>query len=265
MTAILEKILSAKRQEVEERKKLYPTALLEKSAFFQTRSVSLKSYLERSDLVGIIAEIKRRSPSAGALNEYIDVAKLSVGYMQAGASALSVLTDTQFFGGANEDLSTARRNNFCPILRKDFIIDPYQLVEAKAIGADVVLLIAAALPPKENAELAKQAKDLGMEVLFEVHSEEELHDEVFGHIDVVGVNNRDLKTFAVSLDTSFSLIEKLPSHTAAISESGLSDPADLVRLKEAGFSGFLIGERFMRHPQPEEACRRFIEEVEECR
>src|SRR3954468_7885378 len=154
---ILEKIISQKRKEVDERKSFYPVKLLEKSIYYSSPVVSLKKYLLRDDKVGIIAEIKRKSPSKGVINQHVSIERTSIGYMQAGASALSILTDTEFFGGKNEDLTVARKYNYCPILRKDFTIDEYQVVEAKSIGADAILLISAILDPMQAKQLASFA------------------------------------------------------------------------------------------------------------
>lgn len=256
--SILEKIVEHKRKEVASRKELYPVKLLEQSIYFETPVVSLRKYLKREDKVGIIAEIKRRSPSEGDINPYIDVENLSIGYMQAGASALSVLTDKEFFGGSAEDLKTARKFNFCPILRKDFIVDEYQLVEAKSIGADAVLLIAATLQPEDLRQLAQTAGALGLEVLMEVHSGVELEAHYNDYVQVVGVNNRDLQDFSVSIDTSLELSSKIPTDTVKVSESGISNSESIVRLKEAGYDGFLVGTHFMRHAVPQQACAELI-------
>ncbi|MFC2186376.1 indole-3-glycerol phosphate synthase TrpC [Fulvivirgaceae bacterium LMO-SS25] len=258
---ILQKIVDYKRKEVDERKELFPTALLEKSTYFGGKPVSLKKYLLREDKSGIIAEIKRKSPSKGDINPYVSVERTSIGYMQAGASALSILTDKEFFGGKNEDLMMARKFNFCPILRKDFMIDEYQVVEAKSIGADVILLIAAVLSPDETNRLAILAKSLGMEVLLEVHSVEELERSINPNIDVIGVNNRNLKTFEVSLQNSIDILPHIPSEFVAVSESGIRTVTDISFLKKAGFKGFLIGENFMTHSRPEIACKEFIEDI----
>jgi indole-3-glycerol phosphate synthase len=180
--------------------------------------------------------------------------------MQAGASALSILTDKEFFGGKNEDLTTARKFNFCPILRKDFIIDEYQIIEAKSIGADCILLIAAALEPIRLKELAVFAHSLGLEVLMEVHDGEELDASLNEHLDLIGVNNRSLKTFEVSLETSFGLVDRIPAEFIKISESGISRPETLTSLKNAGFAGFLIGENFMKSARPEQAAYNFMHE-----
>ncbi len=258
---ILQDILAKKQEEVKERKSLYSTKLLEQSIYFESRTVSLKRYLLREDKSGIIAEIKRKSPSKGVLNQNVSIEKISIGYMQAGASALSVLTDGPFFGGSAEDLKTARKFNFCPILRKDFIIDPYQVIEAKSIGADAVLLIAAALEKDQVRELASFAKSLGMETLLEVHNADELQTSINEHIDLVGVNNRDLSTFEVNLDTSRNLAAQIPAEFVKVSESGISGPEDVRSLRDDGYQGFLIGERFMTQSRPEKACEEFIEDL----
>jgi indole-3-glycerol phosphate synthase len=258
---ILKEIIAHKQQEVEERKSLFPTKLLEQSLYFEGKSVSLKKYLLREDKTGIIAEFKRQSPSKGMINEHAKVEKTTIGYMQAGASALSVLTDKKFFGGSSDDLKIARQFNFCPVLRKDFVIDEYQITEAKSIGADAILLIAAALEPSKLKELAAFAKSLDLEVLMEVHNQEELEQNLNQHLDVVGVNNRNLKTFEVSIETSKSLASLIPDDFVKISESGISDPASIVELREHGFKGFLIGETFMKTARPELAAADFIDKV----
>lgn len=257
---ILQEIVAHKKKEVEERKSLFPVKLLEKSIFFNSNTVSLKRYLTRDDLVGIIAEFKRKSPSKGFINKFADVERITLGYMQAGASALSVLTDTNYFGGKSEDLGVARKYNFCPILRKDFTIDEYQIIEAKSIGADVILLIAAILTKEQITNYTKLAKELGLEVLLEIHGEDEL-DKIVPGIEIVGVNNRNLKTMEVSLDTSLRIVSKLPKGVIKVSESGISKPSQLIELKEAGYKGFLMGEFFMRHSRPEAVCMNFIKEV----
>jgi indole-3-glycerol phosphate synthase len=186
--------------------------------------------------------------------------------MQAGASALSILTDTEFFGGKNEDLTTARRFNLCPILRKDFVVDEYQLLEARSIGADAVLLIAAVLEPAEVRRLGHLAKALGLEVLLEVHDRAELVrtlDVAIDAVDLVGVNNRDLRDFSVSLDRSLELAELLPAHLGRVAESGLRNAADIHLLRRAGFDGFLIGETFMRNSRPEKACAALVQQLRE--
>lgn len=260
---ILKEIIEYKKTEVAERKSLYPTKLLEQSIYFGSRTVSLKKYIQRGDKSGIIAEFKRQSPSKGIINAHASIERTSIGYMQAGASALSILTDTQYFGGKNEDLTTARKFNFCPILRKDFTIDEYQIVEAKSIGADAVLLIAAVLEQDQIRVLAEFAKSLGLETLLEVHNKEELDRSINPNIDCVGVNNRDLKTFDVSIDTSLTLAEHIPAEFVKISESGISDPQTVLELMKAGYQGFLMGERFMQSARPQKSCAEFIERLRE--
>ncbi|MDP2385584.1 MAG: indole-3-glycerol phosphate synthase TrpC [Bacteroidota bacterium] len=257
---ILEKIIAHKKKEVLERQSLYPTKLLEKSIYFETPTVSFKKYLNRRDLSGIIAEIKRKSPSNGIINNHISVEKLSVGYMQAGASALSVLTDAHFFGGKNEDLTVARKFNYCPILRKDFMVDEYQITEAKSIGADAILLIAAALTKEETKRLASFARSLDLEVLMEIKEEKEL-DHANEFVDVIGVNNRNLETFEVKIETSFELANKIPAEFPKVSESGIASAQAIHELKGAGFSGFLIGETFMKHARPEKPCADLIRQI----
>lgn len=257
---ILDEIIAHKKREADERKSLYPAKLLERSIYFKTRPVSLKKYLLREDKSGIIAEFKRKSPSKGMINEFASVEQVTVGYMQAGASALSILTDTHFFGGSSKDLTEARKFNYCPILRKDFIVDEYQVIEAKSMGADVILLIAACLTKEEIKSLALQAKSLEMEVLLEVHNEQEI-EKAHPDIDVLGVNNRNLKTFEVNVETSKELAEKIPDDFLKISESGISKPEIIRELRTYGFKGFLIGETFMKSSRPGKACKSFIQSL----
>ena len=258
---ILEEIITYKKKETEERKKLYPLELLKKSVYYDSPCVSLKQYVTRPDKSGIIAEFKRKSPSKGVINQYAEVEKISIGYMQAGASALSVLTDEHFFGGSNKDLITARKFNYCPVLRKDFIIDEYQIHEAKSIGADAVLLIAAVLTKEEISRFTAKAHGLGMEVLLEFYNENELerYDE---HVDLVGINNRNLQDFSVQFDHAINLAKQLPEGAIKIAESGIQKPEDILLLKKAGFEGFLIGTLFMQEVAPERVCRKFIHDVQ---
>ena len=256
----LEKIVLEKRKQVQEEKKLFPVELLERSIYFKSECVSLKKYLVRGDKNGIIAEIKKKSPALGAINPYIKVEKLSIGYMQAGASALSVLTDKKFFGGSNADLTIARKYNFCPILRKDFVVDEYQVIEAKSIGADVILLIAAILSKDEISSLTHLAHKLGMEVILELHAETEI-EKINNSIDIIGVNNRNLETMKIDIATSKSMAKLIPERFMKISESGIEDPKIVLELKQLGYNGFLIGSYFMKHPEPEKACAEFIQQI----
>lgn len=259
---ILEKIVAHKHKEVAARKELYPIALLERSLYFNTPTVSLRQYLMRTDKQGLIAEFKRKSPSKGDINRFAKVRDVSLGYMQAGASALSVLTDTDFFGGKSEDLMEARKFNYCPILRKDFVVDEYQLIEARSIGADAVLLIAEVLEKAQVKALAETAAGLGLEVLMEVHSETQL-DKVCDAVTSVGVNNRNLETFRVDLDTSRRLAELIPAGMVRVSESGIRSAADAADLRKYGYHGFLIGEQFMKTSDPKAACSKFLRELKE--
>ncbi len=254
---ILTEIVENKRLEVEERKSLYPIKLLERSVFFETEPVSLKKYLLREDKYGIIAEFKTKSPSKGVINPYAKVERVSVEYMQAGASALSVLTDSKYFGGSFDNLKKAREFNYCPILQKDFIIDEYQIIEAKSIGADAILLIAAVLEKSEIDKLTTLARSLKLEILFEVHTKEEL-EKINDSIEIVGVNNRDLTTFVTDINQSVKMAEFIPQNLVKVSESGIHSSEHIILLKKHGYNGFLIGENFMKTNNPGQACKEFI-------
>jgi len=257
---ILERIVEDKRIEVDFKKSVLPEDYLRKSPMILRETYSLKQSLK--DGSGIIAEFKRRSPSKQLINQKSSLTEVVTGYQAAGASGISVLTDTKYFGGALDDLLQARASVRIPVLRKDFMIDPYQLFEAKAFGADVILLIAAVLSPKQVEKLSKLAHDLGLEVLMEVHNEEELKKNDLSHIDLVGVNNRNLKTFEVSLETSKHLSEIIPGDKMAVSESGISDPGAIRELRDYGFKGFLIGENFMKTENPGAEAEKFINAIE---
>ncbi len=253
----LNTIVDYKKTEVAERKTLYPKELLERSNYFKAKPVSLSKYLLRDDKSGIIAEIKKQSPSLGTINKYVNVEKTSIGYMQAGASALSILTDNHFFGGSSEDLKTARKFNFCPILRKEFIIDEYQIIESKSIGADAILLIAAILTKAEIVQFTDTAQSLGMEVLLELHGADEI-EKIYSKVNIVGVNNRNLKTMQMNINQSFMMMDLLPKEMLKISESGINSVETFKQLKAAGYQGFIIGSQFMKHPQPDIACKEFV-------
>jgi indole-3-glycerol phosphate synthase len=257
---VLDKIIESKRREIAERKELYPVKWLEQSIYFSAQPVSLRAYLRRVDKSGIIAEFKRKSPSRGAINPYAKVEKTTIGYMQAGASALSVLTDNPFFGGSKEDLTEARKFNFCPILRKDFVLDEYQIIEAKSIGADAVLLIARILDKSQINKFTALANSLGMEVLLEIHEAGEL-DKLVDGIHVVGVNNRNLDTLVTDIEVSKELAHLIPPQILKISESGIHSPEVIHDLREYGYEGFLMGEFFMQHARPELACKEFIQKL----
>ncbi len=258
---ILDEIVVYKRKEVQENLKSHSLKELERSKHFNRKTISLMQSVLDKNRHGIIAEIKRKSPSKGVINHNVSIERISKGYREAGASAISVLTDSKYFGGSNEDLRTVRELNDCPVLRKDFIISEYQVVEAKSIGADAILLIAAALPVDELKSLSKLATSLGLEILLEVHNEEELVNTQEVNADLIGVNNRNLQTFEVSLDVSRKLISQIPKEVTAVSESGIENPATIKKLKTLGYSGFLIGQYFMQAEFPEIACRDFIEKL----
>ncbi len=253
---ILDKIIVQKRIEVEQRKATTSVADLLKQPFYASPVLSLKQFLLDERRTGIIAEFKRRSPSKGIINDRADVVEVTTAYTTNGASCLSVLTDEFFFGGCTDDLIKARVNQI-PILRKDFIIDEYQVTEAKAMGADVILLIAACLTPVEVKRLATFAKSLGLEVLLELHAEEEL-----GHIceetEIVGINNRNLKTFEVDIEHSLRMAKQIPADKIKVAESGISSVENILLFKENGFRGFLIGENFMKEENPGLAFKNFV-------
>lgn len=258
---ILEAIIERKKVEVEERKAATPLEVLRQSELYARPVVSLKQFLLDENKTGIIAEFKRRSPSKGSINEKADVVEVTTAYTTNGASALSVLTDEYFFGGSTEDLLKARVNEI-PILRKDFIIDEYQIEEARAMGADVILLIAACLTPAQVQRLAAYAKQLGLEVLLELHAEEELQ-HVCEETDIVGINNRDLKTFKVDIERSLRMAEQIPSDKIKVAESGISTVENILLFRKHGFKGFLIGENFMKEPEPSIAFAAFVQQLKQ--
>lgn len=256
---ILDTIIEHKKEEVAARKKTVPNEVLIQSELYGRKTFSLKQFLLDESKTGIIAEFKRKSPSKGIINGTADVWEVTSGYATHGASCLSVLTDEHFFGGSTNDLVVARKNNI-PILRKDFIIDEYQILEAKSMGADVILLIAACLSPKRVKELALFAKGLNLEVLLEIHVEAEL-EHICDETELVGVNNRDLKAFSVNVNRSIELSTKIPSDKIKIAESGIQDVETISIFKNAGFKGFLIGENFMKHPSPTIAFAEFVDKL----
>jgi indole-3-glycerol phosphate synthase len=256
---ILEKIIGHKKTEVVEAKAAVPVAELEKRVFFTREPLSLKGSLGDPRKTGIIAEFKRRSPSKGVINDKASVVEVTKGYTEAGAACLSVLTDRNFFGGSPADLEAARVNAI-PILRKDFIIDEYQIVEARAMGADVVLLIAACLKPAEVRRLARVADLLGLEVLLEIHNEEEL-DHICDETQIVGVNNRDLKTFTVDIERSIRLSQQMPADKLLIAESGINRVETIWHMRDSGFHGFLVGEHFMKDQNPAIAFASFVQQL----
>jgi indole-3-glycerol phosphate synthase len=258
---ILDKIVINKRKEVEAAKSRASYTKLEESDFFQRECYSFKDFLLDPQRTGIIAEFKRKSPSKGIINDKVSVKAVTNGYAAAGASALSVLTDRNFFMGKKADLVAARNANVIPVLRKDFMIDEYQVIEAKSLGADIILLIAAILTPAEIQTLASLAKSLDLNVLLEVHNLEELERSINPNLDAIGVNNRNLADFTVSVETSYKLAEHIPAEFLKISESAISNPETIKQLKTAGFNGFLIGENFMKQEDPGLAMRAFVSQL----
>ncbi len=258
---ILDTIIAKKRLEVSEKKRIKSIAELESGAYFKKRVLNFKQFLLNDDKTGIIAEFKRRSPSKGIINNSSTVAEVTTAYAEYGASAISILTDEEFFGGSLNDLTTGTINEI-PLLRKDFIIDEYQLIESKAFSADIILLIAACLHKTEVKKLASVAKNIGLNVLLEIHNEQEL-DHICDEVDVVGVNNRDLKTFSVDINRSVELSKKIPADKIKISESGIDEVATIKLLQQYGFKGFLMGEKFMKERKPAEAFKNFVEELKQ--
>ena len=259
---ILDTIVTQKRQEVARRRAITPLRQLQKWPLFNRQPLSASRAITSEQSSGIIAEFKRKSPSRGVINGQISPYDTTTGYVRAGAACLSVLTDGPFFGGYVDDLIQARlANPTTPILRKDFIIDSYQIVEAKAIGADFILLIAACLKPEEMVEFGQIAHALGMEVLLEVHDEAELDSHLHDSVDMVGVNNRNLNTFVTDMNTSVRLAPLIPSDFVKVSESGLQRADSSVALKELGYQGFLIGESLLNTPSPEGALRTLVANV----
>jgi len=255
---ILDKIIARKREEVAQAKASTSLSALEAAPLFPRACPSLRESILDPGRNGIIAEYKRASPSKGLINGTSSVEEVVTGYQHAGASAVSVLTDADFFRGSLNDLVAARAALHIPLLRKEFIVDTYQIVEAKAHGADIILLIAAVLTRAEVTTLSEFAKSLGMNVLLEVHNRAELENSMMDSIDAIGVNNRNLKDFSVSIDHSLELISLIPDQFVKVSESGISDPSTIRLLREAGFQGFLIGENFMRTEDPAQAIKEFV-------
>lgn len=258
---ILDKIVIRKKEEVIEAKATTSVKDLEASELFNRETYSFKKFLLDPLKTGIIAEFKRKSPSKGIINDFSTVEDVTTAYSHAGASAISVLTDKDFFMGKPDDLKAARKVNQIPLLRKDFMVDEYQILEAKSWGADIILLIAAILTPKQIVDFSALAKSLGLSTLLEVHNQEELECSLTDNIDVVGVNNRNLKDFSVSVDTSLALAPLISNQFLKISESAISEVATIQLLKEVGFNGFLIGENFMKTENPGKAIQAFVTQL----
>lgn len=258
---ILTKIVKDKRKEINLKKQIVPVSQLEATSLFERKTVSLATAL-RNNGAGIIAEHKRRSPSKSVINHGLSVDNVAIGYEKAGACGMSVLTDGKYFGGSLDDLLLARASVQLPLLRKEFIIDSYQILEAKANGADVILLIAAILTREEIKTFSGLAQSLGLEVLLEVHDEGELNKSVIPSLDMIGVNNRNLKTFEVSLETSKSLSGIIPDDFVKVSESGISAVESIQELIPFGYQGFLIGESFMKTNDPGASAEKFIKQLD---
>ena len=258
---ILDTIVARKKAEVDERKKRKPLDVIKLDALYIRDTISLVEGLSRPNASGIIAEFKRKSPSKGVINDRVDLLEVTKGYQDAGASAVSILTDEYFFGGDDQDVVRAREVLDIPILRKEFIIDEYQVHEAKALGADLILLIAACLTKEEVVRFSTVARSLGLEVLLELHDEDEL-GHVCETIDLVGINNRSLKTFDVNIARSLRMAGQLPKDKLKVAESGIDDPAQVKLFRENGYSAFLIGENFMKTNDPGMALNDFRNQIE---
>lgn len=258
---ILETIIAEKKKEVATRKVINPIALLEYSALFDRQTISMKESISADASYGIIAEFKRKSPSRSWINQYAKADAVSLAYTRAGATGLSVLTDESFFGAQKDDFQQVRILNTCPVLRKDFIIDEYQIIESKAMGADVILLLAKTLSPQRIESYVRLAHSLGMEVLLEMQNEREVLANCNTSADMLGINNRNLKDFTVDFDNSARLASLLPAEKIKIAESGIEKANDIAYLRSVGFKGFLIGEQFMRHDDPGLACTSLIEKL----
>ncbi len=262
MSTILDTIIAEKRKHIDKFKALSSIDRFQRDGFFwEIANRSLVQSLLAGESTGIIAEFKRKSPSKGWFKtKELEVEPVVRPYNDLGAAGISVLTDEEFFGGDLDDLIQTKVISDIPVLRKDFMIDPWQIAEAKAFGADVILLIAACLTPAEVKSMATYAKSLGLEVLLEIHNEQEL-DHICDEVDMVGVNNRNLKTFEVDINISLGLINKIPTNKPAVAESGINNVETIVTLRQAGFRGFLIGETFMKEENPGEAFESFVEKV----
>ncbi len=259
---ILQKIIKHKHAEVNSRRSKRSIDELMSSDLFNREGNSMVEALTASDSSHIIAEFKRKSPSKGIINDAVSVGDVARGYEQAGCAGISILTDLEFFGGSPVDIENTRSDVSIPILRKDFIVDEYQIYEAKAMGADIILLIAEALEKDSIEKFAKKAKELGLEVLLEMHSENQL-PKITEWVDIIGINNRDLKRFKVDIQTSIDLFSKIPAEFVKISESGIHNADAIIRLTGVGYQGFLIGENFMKHEDPGKAAADFVKNLQQ--
>lgn len=258
---ILETIKAQKLKEVANLKALFSVSFLEEQPLFNSATHSLRKTIESSVTGGIIAEFKRKSPAKGNINLDANVVEVTQGYANAYVSGLSVLSDVNFFGARTNDFELARKNNTIPMLRKDFIIDEYQIIQSKAMGADVILLIAKILTKKQMQSYTNLAHELGMEVFLETQNELEILDNMDLNFDLIGINNRNLNSFEVSVENSIKLAELLPKSSIKIAESGIQSLETIQLLQANGFKGFLIGEYFMKDENPAEKCKNLIQEL----
>lgn len=262
MKNILAEIVDKRRATVKQLKDIVPIEAWEMMPFFDRECLSLKQSLLNPNLTGIIAEFKRASPSKGIINDKADIFDVLFDYEINGASAVSILTEPVYFGGNNDDVMLARDAVKIPVLRKDFIFEEYQIIESKAIGADVILLIAACLTVTEVKRLAAFANNIGLEVVLELHDEDELQ-HICDETTIIGINNRNLKTFEVDIERSLRMAEKIPADKIKIAESGIDKRETINIFKEAGFTGFLMGEHFMRQKVPGAAFKQFVQNLKQ--
>jgi indole-3-glycerol phosphate synthase len=260
MKNILEEIVAARKATVQQLKSIVPMQAWEMMPMYDRKCLSLRASLLNPKRNGIIAEFKRASPSKGIINESADISDVLLAYEQNGAAAVSVLTEPIYFKGSNDDIIANRDLIKIPILRKDFIFEEYQISESKAIGADVILLIASSLTPAEVKRLAKFANSIGLEVLLELHDEKELN-HICDETTIIGINNRSLKTFEVNIDRSLRMAEKIPSGKIKVAESGISSIENIALFKQHGYKGFLIGENFMKEKNPGNAFKSFSQQL----
>ena len=258
--SILKNIVTDIKKELKLKKSIIPISEYEKMSLFERNTISMTNSIKK-DSFGIIAEFKRRSPSKNEINNNLSVNEVCRNYQIFGASGLSVLTNLKYFGGSLEDLVLARSISSLPILRKDFIIDEYQIYESKAFGADIILLISSILTRDEIVNLSNKAKDLKLEVLLEVHNNDELKKGLVENVDIIGVNNRNLKSFKTDLKISEKLFNQIPNEFLKISESGLNNDNSIKKLKKIGYQGFLIGEKFMISSDPGKELKKTLENL----
>ncbi len=262
MKNILEEVVAKRKATVQQLKSIVPMDTWKMMPLYHRKCISLKQSLLNEKGTGIIAEFKRASPSKGIINSTANIFDVVSGYELHGAAAASILTEPVYFKGNNDDIIGIRESINIPILRKDFVFEEYQIAEAKAIGADVILLIAASLTPAEVKRLANFAISIGLEVLLEIHTENELQ-HICDATEVVGINNRDLKTFTVDINRSIELGKKIPAGKIKIAESGINNIETICTFKNAGFKGFLIGENFMKQPDPTIAFAEFVQQLKQ--